>query len=245
MRSLGTKLLACWTLAPRRRDKGKPVARRGRKAHGPPARGRRPGCRREVSVDNPHPTTRSQARERPIVGLGEARPPAAPSVFGRARALARSVVGAEAPLLAALETLERLRDPTGEDPFARHTGMAGWSLCPIAPMTRCCARGGDPQARLHHSRPRSTRWGWRRTARAARWDTGAGAHQGPQPKTPVRGHGTGGRRGVTDGVGRGDSRRGGTAHRPLDLLRPSLGPIQLSAWRDCLINRCGDWIARF
>jgi DNA-binding NarL/FixJ family response regulator len=32
-----------------------------------------------------------------------------------------------------------------------------------------------------------------RTARAARWDTGFGAHQGPQPKTPVRGDGTGGR----------------------------------------------------
>jgi hypothetical protein len=58
-----------------------------------------------------------------------------------------------------------------------------------------------------------------RIAQGTGWDTGTGAHQEQKRGTPGRGDRTGSGRGATyDRVGREDSRSGGAAHRPLDLL---------------------------
>src|SRR3954467_2497008 len=85
---------------------------------------------------------------------------------------------------------------------------------------------------MRDRRPRSAGGGGDRTARAAGWDAGAGAHRKsqPAPGTPSRGDETGGRRSATDEGGREDSRRGGTAHWPLDLLQPS-SPLYVARGR--------------
>ena len=77
-----------------------------------------------------------------------------------------------------------------------------------------------------------------RIAQGTGWDTGTGAHQEQKRGTPGRGDRTGSGRGATyDRVGREDSRSGGAAHRPLDLLLlgalMTQGALPLATSEDC------------
>src|SRR5215203_7157353 len=80
-------------------DKGKPAARRGRKAQGPPFPREAAGPPKRSPLENVPPKARLQGRESVLVDPRGARWPAAPLGFGRAppRAPARGPLGAESP----------------------------------------------------------------------------------------------------------------------------------------------------